>query len=194
MDRAPQSRPAATPAKPSPGREYEGSCSAGREYEGGCSVLPAMEVTPLVRGARAPTILQLGPLYNNHLRRWSALARALGCTVYAAGHVRPGRRPVDLAGVADGVEFAPDGLYGLPPGPHLVWLRDLIATFDPDLIHAHWLLKWGYFSVLVADRPVLVTAWGSDFYLTNGPDRRRANYAMRYAGGVLVSRSTCGSG
>ncbi len=140
----------------------------------------------MVSAAPAPTVLQLGPLYNNHLRRWSAFASALGCTVYAAGHVRPGRRPVDLAGVADFVEFAPERLYGLPPGPHLVWLRDLIQTLDPDLIHAHWLLKWAYFSVLVADRPVVVTAWGSDFYLAGGPDRRRANYAMRYAGGVLA--------
>src|SRR4051794_6896951 len=87
-------------------------------------------------------ILQLGPLYNNHLRRWSAHARALGHTVVAAGHVRPGRLPLDVSGLAEEVVTAPGALYGGPEADHLAWLGSVLRRLEPDLVHGHWLPKW----------------------------------------------------
>lgn len=140
------------------------------------------------RGARPPTVLQLGPLYNNHLRRWSEHALALGWSVYAAGHVSPGRRPVDLAGIAQRVEVAPRTLYGAAPKTKLAWLVDLIRALNPDLIQAHWLPNWGYFATLAAARPVVLTAWGSDLYEAVGTERRRADFAM-FAAACTLARS-----
>ena len=140
------------------------------------------------RTDRSPSVLQVGPLYNNHLRRWSEHAVSLGYSVCAAGHVSPGRRPLDLAGIVDRVQVAPRSLYGVTAPRKIAWLKDVIPTFEPDLIHAHWLPNWGYCAVVAADRPVVVTAWGSDVYRSTGADRRRANFAMREADCVL-SRS-----
>ena len=131
-------------------------------------------------------VLQVGPLYNNHLRRWSANAAALGCAVYAAGHVRPGRRPVDLAGVIEQVEIAPEALSALGDARHVAWLRGVIRRFEPDLIHAHWLPKWGYLAALSRHRPLVVTAWGSDVYLATGTQRTHADWALRNADRVLA--------
>lgn len=144
----------------------------------------------LTTGARSALaglrVLQVGPLYNNHLRRWSAHAAALGCTVYAAGHVTPGRRPAGLAGVAEQVEVAPDALYVLGDAPNVAWLRGVIRRLEPDLIHAHWLPKWGYLAARSGPRPLVVTAWGSDLYLANGAQRSRADWALRHVDRVLA--------
>jgi glycosyltransferase involved in cell wall biosynthesis len=130
-------------------------------------------------------VLQVGPLYNNHLRRWSAHAAALGCSVCAVGHGKTGRRPTDLIGV-EHAEVTPEALWSAGDAAKIAWLRDVIRRLRPDLIHAHWLPTWGYFAALAADRPLIVTAWGSDLYLSTGPQRRRADWAMRVADGVLA--------
>ena len=131
-------------------------------------------------------VLQLGSLYINHLRRWAEHARALGCTVYAAGHLRPGRRRIDLSDVAEHVEVAPDRLLGLGAASHVAWLRDLLRSLKPDVVHAHWLPRWAYFAAVAGHRPLVVTAWGSDVYLATGAHRRRAERALRSADRVLA--------
>lgn len=128
-------------------------------------------------------VLQLGPLYNNHLRRWAEHAASFGCTVWAAGHVRPGRRQVDLSDVAESVAVAP---YGQGTSADLAWLRALLRRLRPDLVHAHWLPGWGHLASSAGGGPVLATAWGSDIYLAIGADRRRADQALRQADGVLA--------
>lgn len=127
-------------------------------------------------------MLQLGPLYNNHLRRWSGHAAALGCEVWAAGHVRPGRRRVDLGGLAHGVEVAPPGADGA------AWLRELLERVRPDLIQAHFLHGWAHTATQVAEAPVLATPWGSDVYLAEGAERDRADEALRDAE-LVIARS-----
>jgi glycosyltransferase involved in cell wall biosynthesis len=131
-------------------------------------------------------VLQLGPFFNNHLRRWSAHAVALGCTVYAAGHVRPGKRPVDLTGLAAGVDVLPGELAYGALERQLTWLCGLLETVRPDLVHAHWLPRWGYLATASGHRSVIVTPWGSDLYLAAGADRARANRALVEAEAVLA--------
>jgi glycosyltransferase involved in cell wall biosynthesis len=131
-------------------------------------------------------VLQLGPLYNNHLRRWSSHARALGATVCAAGHVRRGRRPVDLAGLAEPVEVLPDRLLDRPPDDHRAWLEDVLELTRPDLVHAHWLPRWAYLAAVVGGPPVLASPWGSDVYLAAGEHRARADRALAAAAEVIA--------
>ena len=132
--------------------------------------------------------MQLGPLYSPHTRRWSQLARKTGCKVYAAGHVSPGRRRVDLSGVADAVEVMPEPLYALEPEAHVSWLRSCLDRLQPDVVHAHYLMRWPYVASLAERRPLVATPWGSDLYLATGGARRRADHALRYAD-VVIARS-----
>jgi len=131
-------------------------------------------------------VLLVGPLYTNHLRRWAHHAAALGYTVHAAGHTKPGRVMTDLAGLALEVHVSPER-----PDRRARWLRELIEETGPDLVHAHWLPSWGYASVrarslLGEGPPVIVTAWGSDLYLAEADARARADAAMRSADWVLA--------
>ena len=130
-------------------------------------------------------ILQLGPLYNNHLRRWSQHAVAMGRTVYAAGHVRPGRRRLDLSDLADAVEVSPEPVEAIRDS-HVAWLRSVLERLKPDLMQAHYLPRWPYVSALVGYGPVIATPWGSDLYLADGEARRRADYALRHADAVIA--------
>jgi glycosyltransferase involved in cell wall biosynthesis len=133
-------------------------------------------------------VLQLGPLYSPHTRRWSQLARKAGCTVYAAGHVSPGRRRVDLSGVVDAVEVLPESMYELEPEGHVSWLRSVLDRLQPDVVHAHYLMRWPYVASLAERRPLVATPWGSDLYLATGGARRRADHALRHAD-VVIARS-----
>jgi glycosyltransferase involved in cell wall biosynthesis len=131
-------------------------------------------------------VLQLGPLYNNHIRRWSQHAVAMGWTVYAAGNVRSGRRRVDLSGIADAVEVGPEPRYEEQAEPHVAWLRSVLDRLQPDLVHAHFLSRWPYVAACTGRRPLIVTPWGSDLYLATGEARRRADHALRQADVVLA--------
>jgi glycosyltransferase involved in cell wall biosynthesis len=131
-------------------------------------------------------VLQVGPLYNNHLARWSAHARALGCTVYAAGHVRPGRQQVDLRGLAEHVEVAPARPGECGTAQQVDWLRGVIRRINPDVVQAHWLATWGCYAALAAGRPCVATPWGSDVYLQTGAARVRADAALARADRVIA--------
>ena len=131
-------------------------------------------------------VLLVSPLDVNHPRRWADHALANGCKVTIAGDVRPGRTLADLRDVAEQVEVAPEGLRELGTARQVAWLRDLLRRCEPDLVHAHWLPRWGYFAALSGTRPLIVTPWGSDIYLATGTKRRRANHAMACADAVLA--------
>ena len=134
-------------------------------------------------------VLQLGPLYSNHVRRWAEHAAAVDCTVYAAGHLRPGWPCLDFSGVADAVEVAPEELYEAGADAHVSWLRSVMDRLEPDLVQAHYLTRWPYVAALARRRPLVVTPWGWELYATAGRDRRRAEHALRQAD-VVISRSS----
>jgi L-malate glycosyltransferase len=125
-------------------------------------------------------VLQLGPLYVGHLRRWAEHAATLGYRVSVAGHSKPGRRTLQFGDVAECVdEIGADD-------PPLEWLRDVIDRVEPDIVHAHWLPRWGRIAVVAAERPVVVSAWGSDVYLATGQNRVAADEAVASADAVLA--------
>lgn len=143
---------------------------------------------PLDRPIR---VLLAGPLYVGHVRRWAERAVALGCTVTVAGHVRPERRLVDVADLAESVHVVPEELRNRGSAQCVAWLREVVRTVRPDLIHAHWLPAWAYFATALSRPrpPVLVTPWGSDVYLASGVARARGDRALALADGALALSS-----
>lgn len=93
---------------------------------------------------------------------------------------------MDLSGVAEQVEVAPESLSVLDDARHVAWLDGVIRRVEPDLIHAHWLPKWGYLAARSGHRPLVVTAWGSDVYLATGEQRSRADWALRHVDRVIA--------
>lgn len=125
-------------------------------------------------------VLQLGPLYNGHLRRWSEHAAGFGWEVHAAGHVSPGRRQVDLGGLAAAVHVLP------PSADRGRWLAEVIESVEPDLVQAHFLTGWVHTAATIDSPPVLATPWGSDLYLAAGGQRVRADAALAGADRVIA--------
>ena len=117
-------------------------------------------------------ILQLGPLYIGHTKRWAQHAKRLGHEVFAAGHLKPHRRTIDFDDVAQ--ETA---VYD-PDQPDDAWLRDVLDRLEPDLVQAHYLPRWCRIAAEVADCPVVATAWGSDVYLAEEPLRIDADAVL----------------
>ena len=103
--------------------------------------------------------------------------------MHAAGHLKPGRRPARLLDVAETVDVVPSE-YG--EEARLRWLDEVIARRRPDVIQTHWLPTWGYVAVRCAERPVAVTAWGSDLYLATRERKERADWALHAAHHVLA--------
>ncbi|MFH0766826.1 MAG: glycosyltransferase family 4 protein [Bacillota bacterium] len=38
----------------------------------------------------------------------------------------------------------------------------LIRTINPDILHSHWVIGWGFYGALYGYHPHILTAWGSD--------------------------------
>jgi hypothetical protein len=131
-------------------------------------------------------VLQVGPLYVNHVRRWAERARALGWSVDVAGHHRGGRARRDFSAVADRVEVAPEDLPERGTAAQVAWLSEVAERLEPDLVQAHWLPRWGHVATLACRQAVIVTGWGSDVYLSAGRERQRGDRALRGADCVLA--------
>jgi L-malate glycosyltransferase len=123
-----------------------------------------------------------------HTRRWIAFFADAGHEVLLLdGH---------------GTEISP----GLPPGvrverfgPHpRRWpllplrlraeLRGLVARVQPDVLHAHYVRRFGWQAALSGFHPYVVSPWGSDVLLSAGPRTRWWNRrALRGADLVTVT-------
>ncbi len=47
-------------------------------------------------------------------------------------------------------------------------VKRLIDEIEPDIVHAHYVAKYGYRGALSGFHPLVLTAWGSDIYLNAG--------------------------
>jgi glycosyltransferase involved in cell wall biosynthesis len=68
-------------------------------------------------------------------------------------------------------------------------LKRALAEFRPQLIDAHYVPNYGVMGVLSGQRPLCVTAWGSDLLIAGKRDafqRARAKWVMRRADLVLA--------
>ena len=66
------------------------------------------------------------------------------------------------------------------------WLRDVAKEVRPDLVHAHYLSIFGYTAARSGERPLVVSAWGSDVYRIGWLERRRAKLAIEEADAVIA--------
>lgn len=101
----------------------------------------------------------LGDADHVHLRRWAEAMLARGWRVSV---ISP--RPQPQAGVQ---------AITLPPVARSSdWLfrvgatRRALAHLKPDIVHAHYITSYGYLAARCPQRPLVMTAWGSDLLLT----------------------------
>ena len=134
---------------------------------------------------RKGRILQLGPLHSVHLARWAEIAAELGWRVVVAGHQRTPMPLAPLSAEIEEIRVAPESSTS-DPTLGAGWLRGTLLELRPDLVHAHWLPGWAAVAVLADSRPLVVSLWGSDVYLSAGDERRRGELALRGADRVLA--------
>ncbi|MBA3741028.1 MAG: glycosyltransferase, partial [Chloroflexi bacterium] len=111
-----------------------------------------------------------------HTRRWIAWFAHAGHDVHL----------VDL--------FGTDLEPGLPDGVHMERaagdLARLLRTLEPDVVHAHYVRRWGWQAARAGVHPLVVTPWGSDLLRTPwwGLRTRFWNrFALRSADLITVS-------
>lgn len=94
-----------------------------------------------------------------HLRRWAEamLARGWRVSVVTA-------RPQEQVGVEQivlpPVSASRDWLFRVAAARHAV------EALQPDLLHAHYITSYGYLAARCRQRPLVLTAWGSDLLVT----------------------------
>ncbi|MDD1651471.1 MAG: glycosyltransferase family 4 protein [Methanomicrobiales archaeon] len=70
-----------------------------------------------------------------------------------------------LPGVTEHVIPSLSGNLWLSFWPRHLRIRRLIREIDPDLVHAHFITKYGFHLPDDGKRPILVTAWGDDILI-----------------------------
>ena len=76
-------------------------------------------------------------------------------------------------------------------------VRSLIAELKPDLLHAHYVARYGWLAALTGFRPLVLTAWGSDVQPRPGMQGARiakvlTPYALRRASVITVDAHDVG--
>jgi L-malate glycosyltransferase len=121
-----------------------------------------------------------------HTRRWTAWFARAGHEVTVLDPVG-----VELEPGLEGVtvrRVAPSRLPGWPG--RRAAMRRALADLRPDVVHAHYLARFGWSAALAAIHPLVVTPWGSDLLqVRRGQLRTRLwnRFALRRADLVTVS-------
>lgn len=126
----------------------------------------------------------IGPAHSVHTQRWLAAFVGRGHQVHL---VTLPDESVTLPGVT--VHPLPQGPAKLRFGRWVLGLRGILAAIQPDLLHAHYLTRYGWLAGASGFRPLVVSAWGTDAYID--PERSRvsritANWLLRRADRVIA--------
>lgn len=106
-----------------------------------------------------PHLALLGDATSPHVRRWAGemLARNWRVSLVTA-------RPAPIDGVDQRV-LAP-----VRRSSDWLWRRGeaarAVAALAPDIVHAHYVTSYGFLAASQANRPRVMTAWGSDLLVT----------------------------
>jgi glycosyltransferase involved in cell wall biosynthesis len=114
-------------------------------------------------------ILMIGPVNSPHLEHLALSMAQRGHVVRAGGAVWGGGLPPSSLPDA-GVPVSP------MTWPQPLWVRRLVRSFRPDVVHANWMPFAGV-AALARARPLVAMAWGSDVYRTG----RIGELANRFA-------------
>jgi glycosyltransferase involved in cell wall biosynthesis len=61
----------------------------------------------------------------------------------------------------------------------LVKVKRILRSLEPDLLHTHFLTGYGYWGLFSGRRPLLLTVWGDDVYVTPHETRLKGYLARR---------------
>jgi len=145
----------------------------------------------------------LGDLDSIHTRRWMKPFVERGHEVHAISYYRPRAIPEGVhLHVLDDRPRKTRGTSGAGPSrtasglpPNLLrivnalryrrrGLARIIHDVNPDLLHAHYVVEYGFFAATAGFHPFLVTAWGSDVLVAARSSplaRLLARYTLRRA-------------
>jgi len=66
-------------------------------------------------------------------------------------------------------------------------IKALIKKLDPDILHAHYVTNYGFFSALSNFSPLVMTAWGSDVLVV--PEARLTSMIKKYIATVTLKKA-----
>src|SRR5262245_43074981 len=131
-------------------------------------------------------LLVVGWVNSPHIEVWPRLLSDRGYEVHLAGELAP-ELPATPAKGAASVSVMPRLHTPGLRAPRLAgWLRDVAKEVQPDIVHAHYLSIFGYIAARSGERPLVVSAWGSDVYRAGWLERRRARLAIASADAVVA--------
>jgi glycosyltransferase involved in cell wall biosynthesis len=126
-------------------------------------------------------ICVLGDLYSVHTRRWMRPFVERGHELHAISYYRPaatfdgvhlhvldGRpRPSEAPASRAASSKAPPNLLRIANALRYRrrGLARVLRDVDPDVLHAHYVVEYGFFAATAGFHPLIVTAWGSDILL-----------------------------
>jgi glycosyltransferase involved in cell wall biosynthesis len=133
-------------------------------------------------------VLGIGNVRSIHLLRWARTVSAAGHDVHLASDREPREddppahfHSIQSLGIATRIPFARRA--AIAPA-----LGRLARRLEADVVHAHYLLPYGYWGARSGARPLVVSPWGTDA-LVHGQEQGRphAEEALRAADLVVVN-------
>lgn len=126
----------------------------------------------------------IGPAQSTHTQRWLRAFAERGHQVHLVA--LPGES-ASLEGIT--VHPLPDGPAKLRFVRWTLALRRILAEVQPDLLHAHYLTRYGWLAGASLFRPLVLSAWGTDAYID--PKRSRlarlmARWLLRRADHIIA--------
>jgi glycosyltransferase involved in cell wall biosynthesis len=103
-----------------------------------------------------------------HTQRWAEYFAAKGHEVHLITYDPVGRQ---IPGVSEHVISSFWKNLYLSFLPREISIKRLVKTIQPDLIHAHFITKYGFHLISLPIRPLIVSAWGDDILIL--PKRNR---------------------
>jgi glycosyltransferase involved in cell wall biosynthesis len=134
-------------------------------------------------------VLGIGNVRSIHLLRWARTVAAAGHEVHLASDREPREddppasfHSIQSLGLATRVPFARRA--AIAPA-----LGRLARRLDADVVHAHYLLPYGYWAARSKARPLVMSPWGTDALVAGRaePGRPLAEEAVRAADLVVVN-------
>jgi L-malate glycosyltransferase len=133
----------------------------------------------------------LGTVNHPHVEHLALAMRDRGHRVVVGGDVEPSLPTSVLEQEGLEVHIAPRGARKTVTGlvSHVRWIRRLLDSQKPDVVHAHWMPGFAFFATLAGASPLAAMAWGSDVLLANRLRRAAGRYALRRADLVMSDSS-----
>lgn len=126
-----------------------------------------MDARPPVMTERRLTLAFVADPESVHVRRWLGAFVQRGHRI----HLFMPRTAVPTPGMAEGVQLQPYEDYGRRLRPlgalrATASLRTRLRMVRPDVVHAHYVTRYGWLARMADVQPLVVTAWGSDVFRT----------------------------